>query len=108
LDRLPAQETGEQREQRLRRRQRGARGFDIAFEADDLPLQLAVLPEAERIAVGVEDVRQRLELAPLLPVVLVRKPARIGTLARRLDLDEADQGVVDADRVVGTRREVRK
>jgi hypothetical protein len=42
-----------------------------------------------------------LELVPLLLIVRVLEPARIGALARRLDLDEADQRLADSDGKIG-------
>ena len=62
------------------------------------PCELAVAPQAECIAVGVDQVRQRLELVPLLLVVRIAELARVGAFARRLDLDEANQGFADRDR----------
>ncbi|WP_244499736.1 hypothetical protein [Tardiphaga robiniae] len=62
---------------------------------------LAVAPQAEGVAVGVEQIGQRLQLVPLLLVVRVGELARIGALAGRLDLDEADECIADRDRVVG-------
>ena len=51
------------------------------------------------VAVGVEQVRQRLQFLPLL-LVVAAELARIGALARGLDLDESDQGVAEGDRVI--------
>jgi hypothetical protein len=70
---------------------------------DDLSVQLTVMPEAESVAVGVDQVRERLQFCPLFGVVafLFEFP-RIGAFAGRLDLDEADQRVVDRDGEIGT------
>ena len=83
-----------------------ARRFDVAFEMDDRAFELAVAPQAERVAVGVDQVRQRLELVPLLLVVRIVELARIGALARRLDLDEADERLADGDRIIRARLQV--
>src|SRR6185312_4033975 len=80
----------------------------ITVEMDDFSVQLTVMPEAERIAVGIDQVRERLELVPLLGVVafLFELP-RVCAFARRLDLDEANEGLVHRDRVVRTALELR-
>ena len=62
--------------------------------------EFAVAPKAEAVAVGIDEVRQGLELAPLRLVVRVGEFARVAALARRLDLDEADKRIVDDDGVV--------
>ena len=62
--RRPLQNPRSARE-RFRRLQLRARGFDVAFEEDDLACEFAVAPQAEAVAVGVDEVRQGLELAPL-------------------------------------------
>lgn len=105
--RRPGEEIGEQRPQRFRGCELAAGRFDIAVEQDEFR-QFAVAPQAEAGAVRVEQVGQGLELAPLLLVVPVRELARIAALARRLDLDEANQRIGDADRVVRARVELRQ
>ncbi len=70
--------------------------------------EFAVAPKAEAVAVGIDEVGQGLELAPLRLVVRVGEFARVAALARRLDLDEADKRVVDADRVIRPRLQMRE
>jgi len=78
-----------------------ARSFDVAPEAHDVANDLAAAPETELVAVGIDQVRQRLQPCPLLFVVPVAKAPRVGALARCLDLDEAGQRIGDHDSVVG-------
>lgn len=66
------------------------------------------MPEAEGVAVGVEQVGKRLKFVPLISVVRVSKFARIGAFAWRLDFDKANQGVADGDSIVRARFEMRK
>ena len=61
-------------------------------------VEFAVAPEAEAIAIGVDQVREGLKLRPLLFVVRVAEAAGISSLARRLYLDETNQGVFGASR----------
>ena len=75
--------------------------LDVAVEMNDRADELAVAPQAERIAVGVEQVGKRLQLVPLFLVVRVVELARVGALAGRLDLDEADKRLADGDCEVG-------
>src|SRR5436853_5138931 len=75
---------------------------------DDRAFKLAVAPQAERVAVGINQVWQGLQLSPLILVMRIVELARIGALARRLDFDEPDKGVADRDRVVRARLEVSK
>ncbi len=103
---IPAQKIREQPEQARGRAQRGAGTFDRAVQPDDLAMEVAILPEAEGIAVGVDQVRQQFEFLPLLLVVWVAEPARIGSLARRLQLDEPDQQVLIGYGEVGPRLQV--
>jgi hypothetical protein len=70
---------------------------------NDGAFRLPVTPQAERIAIGVNQVRQRLEFVPLILVVLIFELAWIGALSRRLDLDETDQSFFDYDREVRPR-----
>ena len=81
--RSPAEEVFEKRSQSRGRRERRARGFDVAFEMDHGALRLTVAPQAEAVPIGVEEVRQRLELAPLALVLLVGEPSRVGALSGR-------------------------
>jgi hypothetical protein len=69
-------------------------------------MEVAILPEAEGVAVGVDQVRQQFEFLPLLLVVWVAEPARIGSLAWRLQLDEPDQQVLLGYGEVGPRLQV--
>ena len=89
--RVPAVERREQRQQFRRRRQRLAGGLDITVQGHDRHRKLAVPPQAEGVAVSVNQVGQRLELLPLRLVVFVLEPGRVGALARRFHFDEADQ-----------------
>ena len=77
----------------------GAR--DVALEPDDRSREISATPERELIAVGVEQVRNRLELRPLLFVMTITEAARIGSLPRRLHFDEADEGALHGDGIVG-------
>ena len=86
--------------------QLAADGRNIALQMNELPLNLAIPPEAEAVAIRVDQIRQGLELRPLLPVMLVSEAAGIGPLAGRLYLNEADQGVVARDGIVGPRLEI--
>lgn len=80
---------------------RAAVDFDVARQLDDLTDQLPVAPQRKPIAIAIDQVRQRLQPLPLRLVVLVLETARVGTLARRLDLDKAHQRIVHRDRIVG-------
>jgi len=84
------EEIGDQHYQRGRRGEVLAGRLDIALKMDHLGFERAVAPEAESVAVGIDQVRQGPKLLPLLLIVPVLKASRIGTLAWRLDLDEAD------------------
>jgi hypothetical protein len=84
------QKVADNRQQGGRRGELVARRLNVAVKHDNLVLKLAIPPQAEGVAIGIQEVRQALELRPLLLVVLVREAARIGTLAGRFDLDEAD------------------
>ncbi|WP_308240298.1 hypothetical protein [Mesorhizobium sp. J428] len=88
---LPIEEVGDEREQRVGRRELRARRGDVAVEVDDLSRKFAVLPQAERSSVGVEQIRQRPEFLPLRFVMSIGEASRIGTFARCLHLDEADK-----------------
>ena len=68
--------------------------------------QLAIAPQAEAIAVRVDQVRQVLQPLPLFLVVLVLEAARIGTFAGRLELDESDQRALHGHGVIGTNLQV--
>ena len=104
--RLPLEEVGEQGHEAVGGGQLGAGGLHVALQLNDLPCEFPVAPEAEAVAVRVDEVREGLELRPLLPVVRVAEAAGVGSLPRRLDLDEADQGVSAGDGVVGPRLDV--
>ena len=67
---------------------------------NDRALQRVIAPQRETVAIGVEQIGQRLEFVPLFLVVPGLPPARIGPLARGLDLDEADQRFVNFHREV--------
>jgi hypothetical protein len=75
---------------------------------NDLADQFAVAPQAEGIAIGIEQVGKRLQLIPLILVVRVREFPWIGALARRLDFNEADKGVADGDGIIRACLEMRK
>ena len=106
--RRPAQKVRDERAQRLRRLELRAGGFDIAFEQDDFSSGFAVAPKAEPVAVGIDEIGQGLEFAPLRLVVGVGESAWVAALARRLDLDEADKCIADADRVIRPRQQMRE
>lgn len=105
-DRIPADEIGEEGEQCVGRGERGAGCLDIPLQPDYRALQFAVAPEREGVAVGVEQVGQRFQLGPLVLVVGIVKPARIGALARRLDLDEADERIRARHGIVRPRADI--
>ena len=95
------EEVGEQARQPGWGGQFGTGGFDIAVERQDLAFEVAVAPQAEGVAVGIDQVREGLQLFPLFAVVLVGEAPRVRALARRLDLDEAHQRRVERDCVIG-------
>ncbi|WP_211219599.1 hypothetical protein [Nevskia ramosa] len=74
--------------------------LNIAIQLDDRPLQLAVPPEAESIAIAIHQVRQAGQLLPLSLVMRILEPTWVGTLARCLQFNETDQRAVDRHRVV--------
>ena len=98
--RRPGQEARGECFERRRSLERLARGFDVSFERDDLAFELAVLPQRKGLPVAVDQVRQSLQLLPLRLVVSVLELARIGTLARRLELNMTDKRAAQRDRVV--------
>ena len=100
-DRVPGQEVGNQRQQPGGRAQLRTRAVDAAFELQDFADTFAIAPQRDRVAVCIDQVGQRLQLAPLVLVVRVSKGLWIGALAGRLDLDEADQRLARRDREVG-------
>ncbi|MCY4350480.1 MAG: hypothetical protein OXC25_11600 [Thiotrichales bacterium] len=102
------EEVGEQGHEPVRGGQSDAGGLHVALQLDDFSHQFAVAPEAESVAVRVDEVRKGLELHPLLLVMPVVESTRVGALARRLDLDEADQDVSAGDGVIGPRLDVGK
>lgn len=81
-------------------------GFHVAGEAQDRADDFTVAPEREAVAVGVQQVGQRAEALPLRLVVPIAEPTRIGALAGRLNLDEADQCLAHLDGEVRSRLEV--
>ena len=86
-DRRPAKEIADEWKQRRGRRQLHARTFNIAVEVDDRADKFAVAPQAKRVAIGVNQIRKRLELIPLLLIVQIIELARIGALAWGLDFN---------------------
>ena len=86
--------------------ERVARCAHVARERDHLPPELTVAPQAERVAVGIDEVGERLELLPLRLVVPIREPPWIGAFPGSLDLDETDKCVLDGDSVIGPRFEI--
>jgi hypothetical protein len=55
--------------QAWRRRKLRPSGLDVPLQVDDLAMKLAVAPEREGVAICVDEVRERLQLIPLCPVV---------------------------------------
>ena len=100
-DGLPLQEIPEQRQQTRPRHQCRASGLDVTLQAHHGGHQFAVVPEAELVAIAVEQVGQGLQPLPLGLVVRVLEAARVSAFARRLQLDEADQRAVHGGGVVG-------
>ena len=82
--------------------------FDVAFEQDDFRRRVRRSPQAEPVAVGIDEIGQGLELGPLRLVVGIGEFPGIATLSRRFHLDEADQRVVDADRIIRPGLQMRK
>ena len=82
----------------LRRRDRTARSLRVVHYSSAVNTlhlnhrshKLSIPPEAEAIAIRVDQVGESLELRPLLFVVRVLEAAEIDPLAGCLDLDEAD------------------
>lgn len=85
-DGFPPEKIGEQVEQARRRFQPVARRFDVARQPEHRADRFAAVPEAERVAVGVEQVRQGLEFFPLR-LVVAPEAARVGSLAGGFHLD---------------------
>jgi hypothetical protein len=101
----PLEEVIEESEQGGGRGQLRTRRLHVALQVHDLDL-LSIPPQAEAVAVGVDEVGQRLELPPLASVVGVFEAARVGALARRLHLNESDERVVAGDGKVGPGSEI--
>ena len=104
----PAQEIADERGQGGGRGELEAGAVQLAVEVDDLARQLPIAPQAETDAIGIEQVRQGLELAPLFLVVRIGEFAGIGPLARRLHFDEAHQRLADRDRIIGPQGQMGK
>ncbi len=108
-DRVPLVEGLEQGQQFGRRLQDLARRFDVAVQPDDLADPFAVAPQTEGVAVRVDQVGKRLELLPLGAVMgFGAESGGVGALARRLDLDKADQGALAGHGEVGPDHQVRQ
>ncbi|HEY3567988.1 MAG TPA: hypothetical protein VGP73_08645, partial [Thermoanaerobaculia bacterium] len=60
------EEVLDETQQTRRRLQVGSGGFDVTDEANDRSFQVTTPPKAELIAIGIEKIRERLELLPLL------------------------------------------
>ena len=93
----------DEREEAIGRGKLCAGLLNIAVQLDDRADQRAVAPQREGIAIGVEQIGQRLQLVPLFLVVPGFPFARVSTLTRGLDLDEANQRLLDIDREIGPR-----
>jgi hypothetical protein len=76
-----------------------ARRFHLAAEMDDRAGRFTVSPQAEGVAVRVEEVRQGLELFPLL-LVMALVFAGVGAFAGGLDFDESDQRLAKGNGVI--------
>ena len=98
-DRVPREEGGEKVDQVWRRRQSLAGGLDVAVELDGRQRPLALAPQREGVAIGVDEVRDGLQLLPLILVVALEFGG-VGALSRSLDLDEPDEGALAGDREV--------
>jgi hypothetical protein len=83
-----------------------ARRFDVPDQTDYGIDQFPILPEAECIAVRVDQVREGAQPVPLGLVMGVLELPRIGSLARRFQFHEAHEGVVNGNGVVGTRFQI--
>ena len=69
---------------------------------DDIACKPSIVPKAETIAVGINEIWQRSKLIPLLFVMQVMEFARIGAFARSLHLNETHQSLADGDGEVRT------
>ena len=68
--------------------------------------QLTVSPETERVAIGVKQVGQRLQLLPLQPIVSITVTPRVRALPGRFHLDETYQRLADGYGVIASGLEV--
>src|SRR5450756_299686 len=83
-----------------------ARRFDVSDQTDYRIDQLSVLPKAECIAVRVDQIREGTQPVPLGLVMRVFELPRIGSFAWRFQFHESHEGVVNGNRVVGTRFQI--
>ena len=83
-DGAPAQKVRQESDERLGGGKLGTRCVEITGEMNDLADERAVLPEAERLAVAVDEVRQGFQLLPLALIMRVGELAWIGPFAGSL------------------------
>ena len=98
-DRLPAEEIVKPGDECRRGREFSARRFNVAVQFYNGADEFAILPEAKRVAVRVQQVGQRLQLLSLLLVVALVL-ARVGAFVGRFDFHEPDEHVSERDGVV--------
>lgn len=104
--RSPAQEALKKDLETGWRNELSARCLNVPSKCKNIADELPFLPEAEGIAIGEENVRQRAQLLALLLIVGNGELTRIGALAGRLDFDKAGQSVIDSDCVIGAETKV--
>jgi len=100
-NRFPAKKIIEPRDEFGRGGEFRSRRFDIALQLYDGADEFAVLPKAKRVAVGVQQVGERLQLL-LLFLVVPFVASWIGAFTGRLDFDEAHEHVSQCDGVIGS------
>src|SRR3972149_4102647 len=100
-NRFPAQEALKKAQKARRWLKLLPRGFDIADKGQNGSYDLAVTPEAERVPIGIDQVRQGTELLPLLFIVRLLEPPRVRALAGSFQLHDPCQCAMNADREIG-------
>jgi len=83
-DGVPLDEVFEETEQAGRCVKVGSRGLNVTHETYNRSHQLAGSPEAELVAIGIDEIRERLKFLPLLLVVTIFERPGISTLAGAL------------------------
>ncbi len=68
---------------------------------DYVALKFAVAPQAERVAIGIDQIGKRLQFDPLLLIVRIVEVPWIGTFAGCLHFDEPDKRIRYGDCEIG-------